>query len=276
MSERRGLDQVVERSLLELGSSVVPRAPAFMGKPETSHVQRPDHQDEMRLLMRIVQHPDETIEERADALGWERTKASRVGSKARKLGVLTEAGKIGKRVFFEPTEKGLRIAKERRTQIPKFKSGWFHNVVLLLVMKFWGLAIEGVRFRQGGGEINSTQADALATLEGGETIATQICATNAADYEVNSAKKLVEHPMVDGVLVVTTKREKARLIQKKMSQAISREQREGKESEARERVGSSLLQKVMVMDAAEILNGTFDWSSVPGARESEPEERRGR
>ena len=253
-----GIEDVIQRSLQELGAKVVPRSEVFMGKRRDDKKQSGTvlPEDAIRVMECILRKPHLTIEERAAELEMDRQREWRARRKLEVLGLLEPARKVGKTRFFAPSTKGKEWAVARGIKIRKFKSGWFHQAVLLRVIFLWRRAVRGIRFKQGG-PINAAQPDGLVMTEYGTRIPVQVCVSNTAEREARALLRLAEEPLVDRVLMVAVGKGKAALIQKRVEELV-----QGQDQCAWKEVGK----KVLVEDVETVFRSGFDWKGLMGDR----------
>jgi hypothetical protein len=281
--EKSQLEAAVRRSLEELQGAVVPWVPAPLSPPvpqrgsgrgsESRKEAKGDglSEDAVQVGDRICRFPEEYVEERCDALHFDRNREWRGRRSLDLRGMIQEAGRIGKQVIFEPTDRGKDWAKSRDISLEKYKSGTLHHVIDKRLEQRIQEAVVGVAIRRGG-VINGVQPDQVAMLPGGWRVPVQICVSNSVEYEARNLLRLAEDPNVDRVLIVAVNREKAERIARAIQELrdVQRDRnRQGSEvaggEREKEESGGGDLKKIVVTDAGMALGLRFDWASVIGS-----------
>ena len=258
MDQRERLAEVARRSIEELGRFVVPwealtfNEPGEKKEPKAKAENRPGAwlpEDAFMVLVRIIRRPEETLDERWTALDWDRNRELRAREVLQQKGLIKSAGKIGKWVFFELTEKGKAWAETRGIDIPSYKSGTLHEIERRLVIRGFRL-IDG-RIRSARPKpINGVQLDGLMLFPENRSLGIQVCHMNRPECEADCLVKLAEDPWLDRVLLVALQAGKVEAISKKVE-----------ELRGTEWAGWS---KVVLLRATEVLKPGFDWRSIVG------------
>ena len=278
VNEKSQLEAAVRRSLEELGGAVVPWMPAPLSPPAAEsgngkggeaakgRKKQTVPEEAVQVMDRICRFPEEYIEERYGALGFDRNQEYRARSVLETRGMLRLAGKIGKWQFFEPSEKGLEWAKSRGIGVAKFKSDVLHEAIRRRTVRSMGTAVRGLVFRPPKA-IHGVQPDALAVHRSGLALAIQVSVTNRPEYEASCALKLVEPPGVDRVILVTAAKGKAEqiaLMLRKLAHGGSGQHAPSSDEKAQDQEKPECLKKLIVMDAATVLGPNFDWNVLIG------------
>jgi len=235
-----------------------PPPPRAADQPERTSRARDDAR---QVFERILRHPDETCEERAEALRMDRNREWRARNLVSKHGLIEVAGKATKLEFFEPTKKGTALARERGIPMASFKSKTMHEVLLVRTFRSVEAGIAGVTFTNPG-ETNRAQSDGLACLPGGIRIPIQVSVTNSAAYEARCLRRLAEHPAMDKVLLVAVSKTKAKAIEKKLKE----KEKETEVTAGRNKSGQDdgWRQKIRIIDAASVIEGRVNWAVLLG------------
>lgn len=276
---RRLLEAVARRSLEELARGVVPRqigrhepeegkkksseAANKNGEKEGEATQGSLFQEviakpssgssfdltsqEVQVFERVVWFPDETIQERCEALRIDRGKEWRARQRLALQGLLESVGKIGKWEFFGPTERaGKEWAAAHGMQEKKYKSGRLHETLLKRVEMSIKELMPEAEVRNGG-QLEGVQFDRLISRKGevGSKVPVQVSVSNTAKYEVERARRLGLHPCVCRVVLVGATRKKARALEKRLQE---------------EDVG--LNGKVVVFAGEDVMSGKVRWKGI--------------
>jgi len=251
---RASLKQVLEvqRTPRSKNASLTPPPNPLTGLTEVARM----------VLTRMASFFEETIAERCAVLGIDRNQEWRVRRELDQHGLIQEAGRLGKLVFFGLTEKGWECLERKG---PKFKSGLAHEAVRRRLKRAIGTAIEGARF-QSSGQFGGVQPDLTVKLPEGFRVAVQICHANSVEYEVDRLRQLARQPTLDRILMVAVDKKKARemgeelQVQRGPAEAAPRD-REDRTSAWGDR-GSRKDGKIVVLDAETALSERIDWRSI--------------
>lgn len=216
------------------------------------------HPRELRVYSRIASQPWETIENRMDALGFDRETEGDARAKLESRGLIAFAGKVGaKNRLFELTARGRELERAMGLSVAKQgKGSVVHESIVYYTQRSLGRHSAAFRFQRA--RVSSTtagvQPDLLLVLPSGGRIPIQGCYGNQPSYEAAALLRLHklsqlgpgDADRVDFVLAVAANRHHRDAIER----ALKREN------------GGSLPGRLALLDFDMVREPEFDWSSV--------------
>jgi len=166
--------------------------------------------DRLMVFARISKAPYELIEERIEALGFDRAQEYRARQELVKLGMIEKGGVLGaKFIAYRPTLKGIEWAQNAGFEVYRYKGSLVHEIMVKKVKS----ALEGfspdISVISEGEALGGTgiQPDmiVMAGGSGGDTsrrIAVQISYENKPGYEAQRAAGLSAIGQIDLVVIV--------------------------------------------------------------------------
>jgi hypothetical protein len=250
----------------------------LLGKEKDSEKTKPDinqvRGDTLKVHARICEKPWELIEERAQALGFDRPREFRARKTLVKLGMIALGDKVGaKWQLYVPTAKGTAWAQSRGFPVYRYKSGIGHEMMLRKVREALGRFCSRISFvSEGKGlGVGRVQPDLLARVRGidgdsSRRVAIQICCTNTAEYEAKRALELCGIEQIDLVAVIVKNKSKARAIEQKVMGMEERVRTIGDESPGRALTGSRMVRHacLRVVSFENCITPKYNWSWVIG------------
>jgi hypothetical protein len=216
------------------------------------------HPKELRVYSRIASQPWETIENRMDALGFDREAEGEARVKLESRGLIAFAGKVGaKHRLFELTARGREVARVIGLSVAKpGKGSTVHESIVYHVQRSLGRHSAAFRFQRAGvsATLAGVQPDLLLVLPSGGRIPIQACYANHPDYEAAALLRLHrlsqlgpgDADKVDFVMAIAANRHHKDALER----ALKREN------------GGSMPGRVVLLDFDEVVDPEFDWTSV--------------
>lgn len=210
--------------------------------------------DALKVFIRTAENSAELITERCDALEMDRAQEVRARKHLEAKGFITAVEQtLGNRLkFYELTAKGIEWARRNHIKVKQYKSSPLHEFILNHVEKAIGVLSSKFSFQRHS-EIareHGLEPDSVLNLPGGQRVIIEICCNNMP-YE---ARNLVRETQVDGVDMVLAVTPNLRL-KETLSEAVKKCETETAADRARAR-------PLILLDAGECLDETFDWASA--------------
>ena len=208
--------------------------------------------DARLVLVRLCEHPAESIEQRCAALRIDRGCEFRARSELDSRGYIAKVEQAvgGKIKFFRPTDKGSAWAKARGVRVKQYKSGVVHEYLLSQVERCIGLMSSRWRLQRNSSiaRDEGLQPDLLVLAPEGGRFIVEVCCHNVG-YDADNMLDEASITGIDKLVAVTPdKRTKVAL-----ENALRR-----RSTEERAVQGAP----IEVFDAHECLGDRFDWSAV--------------
>jgi len=204
------------------------------------------------VMMRICEHPAESIEQRCEALRMDRSAEFRARHELDTRGLVEKVGQTigGKVSFYQLTLKGLEWAEAHCVKVRKFKSGIVHEYLLSQVERRIGLV--GPKWRlQRNSQIahdQGLQPDMLAMGPDGCRIIVEICCNNF-DYDAENILTEAAITDVDQVIALAPDKKTRQSLEKALAKAATLFKHVN-------------LAKVAVLDSVQCLAPEFDWAAM--------------
>jgi hypothetical protein len=206
--------------------------------------------DALRVMVRICEEPAEPIEQRCETLRMDRSREFRARGELDGRGLIAKLKQtIAKKMFFQPTDKGLLWASEHKIRVKKFKSGIIHEYVLCQVEKGIGVACQMWRLQRNSSiaRHQGLQPDLLVLGPKGQRVIVEVCCNNL-DYDAQNILAEAGIPEVDKLVAVAPDKRTKKSLQQALAKRLP---------------GAGDLEgSVVVLDAAECLADGFDWKGL--------------
>jgi len=234
--------------------------------------------DMRRVMERICKAPHESIEERAEALGIDRSCEGRARGNLKKLGMIELGDKVGaKWQLYVPTSKGIKWAEDMGLPVHHYKSGVGHERMLMKVREALGSFSQRVAFVSAGEGLGVTniQPDLVVRvrMQGGSAsriVVIQISCSNKLDYEAKKALGLCQIRQIDMVIIVAKNKGARKVLEEKIRDYLNRETARSNQKSFRGSVvhpdifGSGASYGPIVLDFETCVSATYDWTWVVG------------
>lgn len=207
--------------------------------------------DDYRYLERLAMFPQEQISERCEGLRLPRMDEWNTRTRLIQLGYACLSGKIQRIQLFRLTEKGIALMRTRGINVESHKGGVFHLSIVRLIEEDVARRYSDLHTTRGG-QFNGVQPDLIITATMGACLAVQVCVSNSAEYEKNSALRLAELDAITRVVVVCTTQAKVKAVQRALAGAVAQH-----EESMFGTPGSGA--KVTVLHGEELLQQRLDW-----------------
>ena len=216
------------------------------------------HPSEMKVFTRIAERPWELIEDRLDALGFDRETEGNARAKLESRGLIAFAGRVGaKHRLFELTPRGREFADAMGLAVSGTGKGSVaHESIIFYTQLSLSRHLAAFRFQRAGASstLEGVQPDLLAVAPDGSRIPVQACYGNQPGYEAAALLKLCrlsqlgpgDADRVKGVLAV----------------AANRHHRDAIERALKSQNGGSLPGRLALLDFDTVISPEFDWTSV--------------
>jgi len=216
------------------------------------------HPREQRVYARIAERPWETIEDRMDAIGFDRETEGDARAKLESRGLIAFSGKVGaKNRLFELTARGREVARVMGLSVAKQgKGSVVHESIVYYTQRSLGRHSAAFHFQRS--RVSPTtagvQPDLLLVLPSGGRIPIQACYANHPDYEAAALLRLHrlsqlgpgDADRVDFVLAIAANKHHKDALER----ALEREN------------GGRLPGRVVLLDFDEVVDPEFDWTSI--------------
>lgn len=207
--------------------------------------------DDYRYLERLAMFPQEQISQRCEGLRLPRMDEWNIRTRLIQLGYACLSGKIQKIQLFRLTEKGIALMRARGIAMESHKGGVFHLSIIRLIEEDVARRYSDLHTTRGG-QFNGVQPDLIITATMGACLAVQVCVSNSAEYEKNSALLLAELDAITRVVVICTTQAKVKAVQRALARAVAQH-----EESMFGTPGSGA--EVVVLHGEEVLQQRRDW-----------------
>ena len=208
--------------------------------------------DALLVMIRILEHPAESIEDRCAALtAMDRQREFRARAFLETRGLIAKASQgVGKYVFYQPTRKGLAWASERNLPVTRHPAGLQHEWILIQVEKAIGQLPGGWR-TQRNSDICRDQGlrpDLVVLAPDGTTTIVEVICNNIA-FDVENLLAEAAGPNVDGLVALAP--------DQRTAQAVDREL-------LKQQTQAPLFRRgpIRVFFAAQCFADDFDWPAL--------------
>ena len=228
--------------------------PEHVRMPPKSVVLEPDDLvgDPLQIMMRICEHPAESIEQRCKALEMDRAREFRGRGELLTRGYLVQFKKTisGKVKFFQPTAKGVAWAEKHKIRLKRYKSGPLHEFILSEIER--RICLIGPRWRlQRNSSIareQGLQPDLLVMVPSGRRVIVEICCSNVS-YDAENIVCELQIGDVDALVAVTPDKQSMRALSNAIGKAMVA-------------LNGEDHTPISVFDAGLCLSDDFDWAAV--------------
>jgi len=216
------------------------------------------HPRELKVYARIAEQPWELIEDRMDALGFDREAEGEARAKLESRGLIAFAGKVGaKNRLFELTARGRELAATMGLTVAKTGKGSVaHEAIVYYTQRSLGRHSAAFHFQRAGVSptTGGVQPDLLLILPSGGRAPIQACCNNQPAYEAAALLRLCklsqlgpgDADKVDFVLAV----------------AVNKHHKDAVERALKRQNNGNLPGRLALLDFDMVVNPEFDWVSV--------------